>query len=263
MLTSKERMLCALECRKPDYVPCSFMIYSKLYYETNTQEEYIEEMVKMGLDAVVSVGKLRHSFHPEAKYNQWTEIHDGNKYFYRRIDTPKGPLTQRLIQRLGWPDEKDFHEDYSIFNDYVSTRMDELLVKPEEDLEKLQYFFGPFSSEDINSLREQAIESKKIADKYGLLQFTGVVGWGDARRGWAHYQISGADTLAWLSGFEVPMILSITNPELMKEYLRIVHEWNMKQIEICATILGEFNTDFECRYSSLVNMKVYESHLLK
>jgi len=38
---------------------------------------------------------------------------------------------------------------------------------------------------------------------------------------------------------------------------------NMKQIEICATILGEFNTDFECRYSSLVNMKVYESHLLK
>jgi hypothetical protein len=38
---------------------------------------------------------------------------------------------------------------------------------------------------------------------------------------------------------------------------------NMMQIEKCATILGEVNKGFEHRYSSLINMKVYESHLLK
>ena len=37
--------------------------------------------------------------------------------------------------------------------------------------------------------------------------------------------------MAWLSGFTTPMILSMTQPELIKEYLRIIHEWNLKQIE--------------------------------
>ena len=231
MMTSKERMLCAIECKTPDYVPCSFMLYFNLFYTTNSQEEYIQKQVDMGLDAAVSVGKLTHSLHPEARYNQWIELHDGNKYFHRRIDTPKGPLTQRLIQRLEWPDEKFFHLDYDLFNDYVSTRMDELLIKPEEDLEKLPYLLGSFKSEDINSLREQAAANKKIADKHGLLQLTGIMGWGDATRGWAHYQICGADMMAWLSGFVTPMILSLTEPEIIKEYLRIIHEWNMKQIE--------------------------------
>ena len=231
-MTSKERILCALECKTPDYVPCSFMLFFNLSDRVSSHEEYIMEQVKMGLDPVVSVGKLTHSLHPEAQYKQWTQTQDGNTYFYRRIDTPKGPLTQKLIQSLGWPDEKDFHEDYNLFSDFSPPRMKEMLVKPEEDLEKLKYLFGPFSAENIESLKDQAKANKKLADKHNLIQITGIMGWGDATYGWAQYQITGADMLAWLSGFTEPMILSLTNPEIIREYLNIIHQWNMEQIKI-------------------------------
>jgi len=38
--------------------------------------------------------------------------------------------------------------------------------------------------------------------------------------------------VAWLSGYEDIMVLSITRPEIVQEYMRIIHEWNMRQIEI-------------------------------
>ena len=42
----------------------------------------------------------------------------------------------------------------------------------------------------------------------------------------------GCDAMAWLSGFEKIMELSILQPDLIKEYAAIIHAWNMKQIEI-------------------------------
>jgi hypothetical protein len=38
--------------------------------------------------------------------------------------------------------------------------------------------------------------------------------------------------MAWLSGYEDIMVLSLTQPELIREYARVIHEWNLKQIEI-------------------------------
>jgi len=38
--------------------------------------------------------------------------------------------------------------------------------------------------------------------------------------------------MAWLSGYEKVMELSLTQPDLIKEYAAIIHEWNMKQIQI-------------------------------
>jgi len=210
------------------------MIFFNLFNKVHSHEEYIAEQMKMGLDPTVNVGYLKHCLHPEAKYSQWTEEKDGNVYFHRKIDTPKGPLNQKLIQRLDWPDEKDFHEDYIFFSDYTTPRMEELLVKPEEDLEKLKYFLGPFSKESIESLKEQTKESKKIAEKYGLLQTAGINGYGNMtpEGAWAQYQLAGADMMAWLSGFTEPMMLSVTNPEIIKEYMTIIHEWTMEQIKI-------------------------------
>ena len=101
----------------------------------------------------------------------------------------------------------------------------------EEDLEKVKYIFGPFKDEDIKQLREEAGQAKKIAEKYNLIQ---VGGW----KGWVNPGLQvdpgvmGCDAMAWLSGFEDIMILSLTNPDIVIEYCNIIHEWNMKQIEI-------------------------------
>ena len=86
----------------------------------------------------VHVGHLNHTMHltgtlhPDAKYSEWTEQTDGVKYFCRRIDTPKGPLTSRIRQWEDWPKEGDF----PIFKDWLVPRAQEFLVKPEQDLEK-------------------------------------------------------------------------------------------------------------------------------
>ncbi|MBC8388153.1 MAG: hypothetical protein H8E13_08930 [Actinobacteria bacterium] len=226
-MTSKERMLATLEYREVDYIPCSFMMFFNLTNKYKKQREAIEEELRLGLDAVVNVGTLEHSFHPDTKYDEWIDKKDGNKYFYRKLSTPEGILTQRVVQRNNWPTE-DF---FPIFDDYIIPRTEEVFVKPEKDLDKLKYLLGPFSKEKIDKLREEAREAKKIADKYGLLQIAGEMCRNLFNEG-KYSLIMGEDAMSWLSGFEDIMTLSLSKPEIIKEYANIINDWNIKQIEI-------------------------------
>ena len=234
MATSRERMLAAMEYRETDYIPCSFMLFFNMSCRSGSEREFAEKQLEMGLDAYTHVGHLRHAMHPHAKYSEWVEKKEGTKYFCRKIDTPAGSLAGRVRQREGWPTEGNF----PLFNDWLVARNEEVLVKPEEDLEKLRYFFGPFRDEDINKLRETAAEAKKISDEAGVLK---VGGWRSQivpgglpleHRGGSDGGVMGCDAMAWLSGFEEVMVLSLTRPEVLMEYANIIHEWNMKQIEI-------------------------------
>ena len=117
---------------------------------------------------------------------------------------------------------------FTIFDDRIVPRAKEILIKPEKDLEKLMYLFGPFKKENINKLRKEAKVANKIAKKYDLIQIAGELGAGPEQA----QIIGGADLISWLSGFKIPMILSLTKPETLKSYLEIISEWNMRQIEI-------------------------------
>ena len=232
-MNSRERWLSAIENKPVDYVPCSFMLFFNLYNTCKSELEYITQEVELGLDPHVHVGHLNHTMHltgtlhPEAKYSEWTEQSGGEKYFCRRIDTPKGPLTSRIRQWEGWPTEGDF----PIFKDWLVPRAQEFLVKPEQDLEKLPYLFGPFKDSDIEQLRSEARSAQKIADQYHLIQVGGWKGNTDPTLQ-VDPGVMGCDAMAWLSGFEKIMELSILQPDLIKEYVAIIHAWNMKQIEI-------------------------------
>jgi uroporphyrinogen-III decarboxylase len=232
-MTSRERMLAAMDYEEVDYTPCSFMLFYNLYDKCKTDTEYVEEQVKLGLDAYVHVGQLNHTLHlygglhPDVTCKEWVEKTHGVRYFFRRLDTPRGPLTSRVRQREGWPTEGDF----PLMKDWIVPRMEEILVKPEDDLGKLRYLFGPIKDKDIEILREEAGEAKKVAKKLGLLL---VGGWkGSVRPGLqVDPGVMVCDAMAWLSGFETVMVLSVTRPEVIQEYVNIIHEWNMKQIEV-------------------------------
>jgi hypothetical protein len=232
-MTSRERMLAAIGCEAVDHTPCSFMLFNNLYDTCRTESEYAEKQIEMGLDAFVHVGHLNHSLHlygglhPEATWREWVEEKDGATYFCRRIDTPAGPLTSRVRQREGWPTKDDF----PLMKDWVVPRMEEPLVKPEQDLEKVRFLFGPLKDADIRALREEATEAAGLARMHGLLQ---VGGWkGGVRPGLqVDPGVMGCDAMAWLSGYEQVMILALSRPELIEEYARIIHEWNMRQIEV-------------------------------
>lgn len=226
-MTSKERMLGAINYSEVDYIPCAFMIFYNLTNKIKKQDKAIEEELKMGLDAIANVGTLEHSFHPDTKYSEWIEKKNGNKYFCRKLETPEGPLTQKVIQRNNWPTE-DF---FPIFDDYIIPRAEKVFLNVEKDLNKLKYLLGPFSKENIEKLKNRAIEAKKIADKHGLLQIAGEMCRNLFNEG-NYSLISGADMMSWLSGFEDIMTLSLTKPEIIKEYANIISEWNKRQIEI-------------------------------
>ncbi len=238
-MTSKERMLAVLNNQIPDYTPCSFMLFSNLYEKCSTEREYVEKQLELGIDAYAYVGYLNHTLHlygglhPDVKYRDWVEEKDGAKYFCRRLDTPAGPLTGRVRQREGWPTEDDF----PLMKDWIVPRAEEVLVKPEQDLEKIKYIFGPIKDSDIQVLKEESQMAKKLADEYGLLQVGGLQCYVNPGQQ-VDPGVMGSDAMAWLSGYEEVMVLSITKPHIIREYARIIHEWNMKQIEIYLDVTG-------------------------
>lgn len=232
-MTSRERMLAAIEYRDADHVPCSFMLFFNLYERCRSDAEFVEKQLELGLDACVHVGHLNHALHlyggldSTAAWKEWVEENNGERVFCRRIDTPDGPLTSRVRQRDGWPTEADF----PLMKDWLVPRFEEVLVKPDSDVPKLRHLFGPVREEDIRVLREEAREASRLAKRHGLLQ---VGGWkGSVRPGLqVDPGVMGCDAMAWLSGFETVMVLSQTDPDLIREYAEIIHRWNMRQIEV-------------------------------
>ncbi|HSV30502.1 MAG TPA: hypothetical protein VLH40_00565 [Atribacteraceae bacterium] len=226
-MTSRERVLTALRGGQPDYIPCCFMLFFNLWRTARTRREYVEKQLTLGMDAYVPAGLLKHSLHPQAQVHDWQERRGNETIFSRRIDTPAGPLCSRVVQRNGWPT----CEHLPLFDDWLIPRTEEFLVKPEQDLEKARYLFGPFRNEHIEALRCQAQESNEIAREHQLCQ---IGGWQAlAEPGTTvDYGVMGADALAWLSGYVPIMELSLTRPAIIGEYLSIIHDWNLKQIEL-------------------------------
>ena len=52
-MSSRQRMLAALERREPDHTPCSFMLYNGLKSTCQDYAEFIQRQVEMGLDTFV------------------------------------------------------------------------------------------------------------------------------------------------------------------------------------------------------------------
>lgn len=220
-LSVRERLLGTIENKPVDYTPCSFMLYHQLAEKCAGQEEYVQRQLDMGLDPFVSAGHLTHAVHPDVRCEVKITEEGGARFFTRTYHTPAGPLTQKLEQMHGYPEGKEF----PLFHDFNVPRAREVLVKPEQDLDKLKYLFGPARKEDIARLREESAANRRIADKHGLPVVAGQIGYTTA---W----IMGVDAMAWLSGYEDVMMLSLTQPDLIREYADIISRWNMEQIEI-------------------------------
>ncbi|MAE61595.1 MAG: hypothetical protein CMJ49_09590 [Planctomycetaceae bacterium] len=226
-MTSKQRMLAAISREDTDHIPCSFMLFFNLSKKCGTVRQFAEEQLKLGLDPYVHVGHLSHALHREARQTVTVEQADGETIFHRRIDTPAGPLETRVRQMEGWPREDHF----DLFDDWLVPRTTDVLVDPSRDLDRLPYLLGDPTDEAITELRELADRSRAVADEHQLLQ---VGGWGSqsGQNVLGDGGVMGADAMAWLSGYEQVMAMSITDPPIIERYAQIIHAWNLKQIEV-------------------------------
>ena len=234
MLSSRERMLLAINCHKTDYIPLSFMIFSTLRSRCKDQYEFIDAQIEMGLDAFVDLPPIppttqsEHSdlhglpvrFHSEVKIIERKEIdsHHDFPLLYKEYQTPAGNLNTIVRKVDDWK-----HGDHiPFFDDYLIPRSEKFLISNKTDLKSLEYLLTSPSKQDIKEFRETSSLAKSFSNKRDILV---VGGWG-----------VGMDAACWLCGIENLMLASIYEPDFVYELANIIARWNQERMEIMLDI---------------------------
>ena len=229
-LSSGERMMTAIECQEPDYVPLCFMIFSALRDKCRDYYEFVDAQLELGLDAVVDLSVLspsiqwEHSdlyglpvhFNTRVQVREWREDDAGREYplLHKEYVTPSGAIKTVVSKTEDWP-----HGDHvPFFDDYLIPRSKEFLITEQSDLEYLKYLLILPSREEIDDFREMARHARKFADERGVM-VTG--GWG-----------VGMDAACWMCGIENLMLAAIYDPEFVQEMARLIAVWNQSRMQV-------------------------------
>ncbi|MCK4591587.1 MAG: hypothetical protein KAT86_07515 [Candidatus Latescibacteria bacterium] len=222
-LTSRERMLAALESRESDYVPCSFMIFTALLERCQDQLDFIGRQLELDLDAKVELPEFPIRLHPEVEVKEWKEKSVGHGYplLHKQYNTPSGTLTAVVRKTEDWL----YGDHVPLFDDYLVPRSEKFLVTSKEDLASVRFLFAEPTSEDIKEFRQKSAKLKEFASNKGLL----------VSAGWQTGMdpgCMGMDAVMWLCGMKEAVLLAVDQPEVIQELVRIIAEWNLKRMEI-------------------------------
>ncbi len=232
-MSSKERMLGAVNFQEIDYIPCCFMIFRALRSQCKDQYEFIDRQLELGLDVRVNLPEFTLRFHPDVTIKDWKEYRNGEKYplLQREYQTPEGKLSAVVKQVEDWP----FGDHLPLFDDYVTPRSEKFLITEKSDLKKLKYLLLSPSDEEIRLFREESKMLKKYASDRGLLICGGWNSWLSRKDDEIHgtdYGVQGIDTLMWLCGAESPLYWAYDKPDFLEELIEIIAVWNRKRMEI-------------------------------
>ena len=241
-MSSRERMLAALNCEKPDQIPMAFMIFSALNRRLNQPRRggdptaAIEAQIELGLDTVVDltffaphVDEIGHSDAPGfpvrlgegVKTRQWAETQEGDRYpsLHKQYVTPSGTLSIVVGQTEDWPYGDAAKGDFRVplMDDYVAPRCLKYLVETRQDLVPLRHLLVPPTEDDLNTCRKAWGKGKELARKHDLLL---AGGWG-----------VGGDALAWFCGLQNAVMMAIDDPAFLEELLSIIDAWNRPRME--------------------------------
>ncbi len=227
-MTSRERMLAAIECQPVDHVPCSFMIFAALRGRCDSDEEFVRRQVEMGLDAFVataswaSARNLEHRDLPgidvrypdEVEVRQWRQERSGEPdVLHREYRTPDGTLKTEVLETEDWP----CPGHVPLMDDYLIPRGQRFPVGDDSDLDALRRLLDEPHPDDVRAFHEAAAGAKGLARELDLL-LTGGMG-------------VGMDAAAWLCGQQELMLLAIDEPEMIDELAEIIHRWNARRME--------------------------------
>lgn len=224
-MTSRERMLRALNLQSVDHIPCCFMSFSVLRKRLN--EDWYEvakaERAK-GLDAMLFIPAAPRPARPEhpdlrglpvrfptdVQIREWR---DGD-CLHKEYVTPRGSLTTGIRLSEDWP-----HSDHIPFvDDYQVPRSLKPLIIGPEDLEVLQHLLLPPQDEDIAQFKLEAQQAHTFAKEHDVLL---AGGWG-----------VGMDMANWLCGMQNLMILMMEQPDFVSQLLEMIHTWNKARMEV-------------------------------
>ena len=213
-LSSRDRMLAALDCREPDHVPCCFSAFSILRQRCADEHEFLDRQLAMGLDVAVQVGfpAVRHD--AQVRIVETSEEMAGAPYpvLRKEYHTPAGVLRVEVKKTPDWP----WGDQVPLFEDFLIPRARKLLITRTDPLEALRHVLGPLTDEDLARLQDQCRVAKALAVERKLLTMAcyGMVG----------------DVACWLAGIEPLTMMAVDDPSFVHRFVAIIEEWNARQM---------------------------------
>ena len=226
-LSSRERLLCAINHQEPDHVPL-WNLWShqeNLPFSWQNPIERVEKVLGMGLDDTLLLRPpgpgendilVEALMAPGVKARCGRETSAAHRYplLVKEYETPAGMLRQVVRETEDWP----YGADVPVFSDYCVSRSVEFLIKGPEDLEKLSFLLTPPSAEQVESFKERARPLEAFAKDHGVL----------VEGGW----INVGDAAIWLCGVEPLLTAAMDDPGFVEELLRILYDWQRPRIEL-------------------------------
>jgi len=229
-MTSRQRMLSALNCETPDHPPCSFMIFGALLHKSDSYLDFVSRQLDLGLDATVMVPPrppvvrndyfdlygLPVSYSPKVRIEEEI-IHpagDEAPVMVKTYHTPAGDLTTRVRQTEDWL----WGDHVPFLDDYLIPRSIKFLVESEEDLDAFQYLLVPPTAEEIDAFHQEAQTVKAIAKEKDLL----VTGGGGV----------GLDMGSWVHGLNNLVYDVYDHPEFLWKLFAMIADWNRQRMQV-------------------------------
>lgn len=229
-ITSRERMLRALNHEPVDVIPCSFMSFAILRKRCEDDPfRAAETELAMGLDAMLFIPSAPRSQRPEHPDLRGLPVRrhtavitrerretaaGGPGLLYKMYETPAGNLTTSVRLSDDWP-----HGDHIPFvDDYQIPRAQKFLVSGQQDLEPLAYMLLPPSDEDAAAFAQSAAVARAFCEERGILL---AGGWG-----------VGIDMANWLCGMENLTYLMFDQPEFVDALLEMIFQWNLRRMQV-------------------------------
>ncbi len=229
-MSSRQRMLAAVDRKAPDHVPCSFMLYNAMRDSSSDYLQFVRRQVDMGLDAFaqvpprppvvrndhVNLHGLPVSYHPEVRIEERVEhpADEQHPIMVKEYHTPAGTLRTEVRQTDDWP----WGNHVPIMDDYLTPRSRRFPVQGIDDLGALSHLLVPPTEAEIAQFRAQSQATIDLAKEHDLLL---AGGWG-----------VGADLVGWVYGLEQMMFALYDQPGFMKQLLDLIARWNRSRMTV-------------------------------
>ena len=229
-MTSRERLLCAIDRQEVDHVPCCFMSFTAMRGRVQDPYELVMRELEMGLDSYLFMPSGWRNLRPnnpdlrglpvrlaeDVRTELWVERLPGEEFavLHKEYHSPAGTLTTLVRKTDDWPhgNAVPFIDDYQI------PRAIKPLITKRSDLEILRSLVAPPTARDISAFHVEVERARYFRDRHGVLL---AGGWGVL-----------ADMAAWLCGLENVMLMALDDPELLDELLTFISEWNTQRMKV-------------------------------
>lgn len=232
-MSSRDRLLAAIDGTADSPVPCCFMMFRALGDRCRDEYEFATRQLEMGLDTRVRLDDLPVRFSTEVSVHD--SVTAGDPPVVTRVyDTPAGSLAASVKQIEGWP----FGDHLPLFGDFIIPRAVQFPISAPEHLPALRYLLTAPADDDVRAFLAEGERRKRFADDRGLLLAGGwrgersVPGEDEHLVGANFGTVSVVDTLMWLCGGTEPLLWAYDEPDLLRELIGLLEEWNRARLEV-------------------------------